>query len=132
MEVCRQTRSAEIQASETDGKGHGVGVLGFGSVVYQEYLLPGVTINSAQYFYTMMRLQQAFKAKRPGLLSWGVVLLHDNARVHTASITQSFLKVLLWDVFGQPSVLAGLGTLRLSSVRDTEDITRRTMFHHEH
>ncbi len=71
-------------------------------VVYHKYLPHGMTINSARYLDTLMRLQQAIKAKHPELLSCGVVLLHDNACARTASIMQSLLKVLQWDVFGHP------------------------------
>ncbi|GBN21993.1 hypothetical protein AVEN_161371-1 [Araneus ventricosus] len=49
-----------------------------------EFMTRGTTINSEVYCRTLNKLKRAIQNKRRGLLSSGVVLLHDNARPHTA------------------------------------------------
>ncbi|GBO16461.1 hypothetical protein AVEN_191574-1 [Araneus ventricosus] len=49
-----------------------------------EFMTRGTTINSEVYCRTLKKLKRAIQNKRRGLLSSGVVLLHDNARPHTA------------------------------------------------
>ena len=48
------------------------------------------------------RLKPAIRSKRRGLLSKGVVLLHDNARPHTAAHTAETLRKLKFDVMAHP------------------------------
>ena len=50
-----------------------------------------------------MRLHHAIKTKRPGKLSRGVILIHDNARPHKARIIESLLADFQWDIFGHPA-----------------------------
>lgn len=42
------------------------------------------TINADSYFDTLKILRREIYNRRRGLLSSGVILLHDNARPHTA------------------------------------------------
>ncbi|GBL54733.1 hypothetical protein AVEN_182212-1 [Araneus ventricosus] len=49
-----------------------------------EFMTCRTTINSEVYCCTLKKLKRAIQNKRRGLLSSGVVLLHDNARPHTA------------------------------------------------
>ena len=49
-----------------------------------------------------------------GMLSPGVVLLHDNARPHTADATKRLLKRFRWEVFDHPPS-SGLGSLIIIS-----------------
>ncbi|GBN56033.1 Histone-lysine N-methyltransferase SETMAR [Araneus ventricosus] len=49
-----------------------------------EFMTRGTTINSEVYCRTLKKLKRAIQNKRRGLLSSGVVLLHDSARPHTA------------------------------------------------
>ncbi|GBL72997.1 Histone-lysine N-methyltransferase SETMAR [Araneus ventricosus] len=51
---------------------------------------------------TLKKLQRAIQNKRRGLLSSGVVLLHDKARPHTAVRTGEVLRKFKWDVFQHP------------------------------
>ncbi len=46
-----------------------------------------------------MRLRMAVKRKQLGLLSRSVILLHDNARPHSTTITRLLLEDFKWDVF---------------------------------
>jgi hypothetical protein len=60
-------------------------------VLLVEFMKKGTTINAALYCATLERLKTAIKRKRPGLLTKGVSILHDNARSHVATATQEFL-----------------------------------------
>ncbi|GFV59048.1 histone-lysine N-methyltransferase SETMAR [Trichonephila clavipes] len=62
----------------------------------------GTTINSEVYCRTLKKLKRAIQNKRRDLLSSGIVLLHDNARPHTAVITREVLRKFKWDVFQHP------------------------------
>ena len=67
-----------------------------------EFLPQGSTINSAQYCSTLTKLRKAIKNKRPGLLTQGVILLHDNARPHVSQETQRTLNSFRWEVLEHP------------------------------
>lgn len=71
-------------------------------VIYKEYLLKGHRTNADIYAEMLFNLQKAIKVKKPGLLSHGVIVLHDNARLHTATILTVFLKDFKWEVLGYP------------------------------
>ncbi|GBM72519.1 hypothetical protein AVEN_263464-1 [Araneus ventricosus] len=47
-------------------------------------------------------LCEAIRLKRPGMLNDGVILLHDNARPHTARKTQELLQKFKWEVWSHP------------------------------
>ena len=60
-------------------------------------------INSAQYSEMLTdRLKSAIRRKHRGLLSKVVVLLHDNARPHTAAHTAEMLWKLKFEVMAHP------------------------------
>jgi hypothetical protein len=46
---------------------------------------------------------QAIQNKRHGMLTYGVALLHDNARLHTAARTRALLEHFNWQLFDHPS-----------------------------
>ncbi|GFR95296.1 histone-lysine N-methyltransferase SETMAR [Elysia marginata] len=56
-------------------------------VLLFETLQPGETINAARYCQTLDKLREAIRRKRPGQLTNGVILQHDNATLHTARVT---------------------------------------------
>lgn len=71
--------------------------------VLEHYQERGSTINSARYSEMLIdRLKPAIRSKRRGLLSKGVVLLHDNARPHTAAHTVETLQKLKFEVLAHP------------------------------
>lgn len=72
-------------------------------VLLVEYLPQRETVNKEYYFDVLCRLKNAIKNKRKGLLSKKVLLLHDNARPHTANLTKSLLQDFKWDVFDHPA-----------------------------
>jgi histone-lysine N-methyltransferase SETMAR len=72
-------------------------------VVYFELLPQGATITAAVYADQLQNLSDALKEKRPALVNRkGVILLHDNARPHTAKLTREKIRELGWEVLPHP------------------------------
>jgi hypothetical protein len=42
------------------------------------------------------------------MLSWGVVMLPDNARPHTAAVTQDLIAIFGWEQFDHPPYSVGM------------------------
>ena len=47
-------------------------------------------------------LRSAIKSNRPEMLSDGIILLHDNARPHTANLVRDKLKKFGWETLHHP------------------------------
>ncbi|GFT45434.1 mariner Mos1 transposase [Trichonephila clavipes] len=62
-----------------------------------EFLEHRKSINSDVYYETLRRLRRSIKNKSPGLLTEGVILLHDNARTHVSIVTQIELDKFKWE-----------------------------------
>lgn len=72
-------------------------------IIHFELLRPGETITADSYCSQLERLQSKLIEKRPALINRrGVILQHDNARPHTARITQEKIKELGWEVLLHP------------------------------
>lgn len=71
-------------------------------VVHTEFMPKGSTINSVSYCETLKRLRKAIKDRRPGKLTKGIVLLHDNATPHSARITKELLETFKWEEWEHP------------------------------
>jgi len=71
-------------------------------VLLPHYHPNGQTINAQVYCDTLQRLRRAIQNKRRGLLSSRVVLLHYNARPHTARQTTALLPQFRWDIMDHP------------------------------
>ena len=50
----------------------------------------------------MKKMHRAIRNKRRGMLSKGIVLLHDNARPYAANRTQNFIASFDWEQFDHP------------------------------
>ncbi|GFV02385.1 mariner Mos1 transposase [Trichonephila clavipes] len=71
--------------------------------VYYELLKQGKTINADLYRNQLDKLNAAIKEKWPALASRkGILFHHDNARPHTAMVTQQKLNALGWEVLRHP------------------------------
>ncbi|UYV62766.1 hypothetical protein LAZ67_2001870, partial [Cordylochernes scorpioides] len=72
-------------------------------VVLEHYQESATTINSARYSEMLTdKLNPTIRSKRRGLLSKGVVLLHDNACPHTAAHTVETFQKLNFKVLTHP------------------------------
>jgi histone-lysine N-methyltransferase SETMAR len=71
--------------------------------VLKHYLERGSTINSVRYSEMLIdRLKPSIRSKPRGLLSKGVLLLHDNARPHTAAHAVENIQKLKSEVLAHP------------------------------
>jgi len=71
-------------------------------VLLVEFLPQGTTINSAVYCKTLKKLRLAIQNKRRGMPSATILLLHDNARPHSAAQTQDLITTFKWEQMGHP------------------------------
>lgn len=71
-------------------------------VLLVEFMERGTTINQDVYCETLKTLRRAIQNKRRGMLTSGIVFLHDNARPHSARRTTALLESFKWDVFNHP------------------------------
>jgi histone-lysine N-methyltransferase SETMAR len=64
----------------------------------------GENVNSASYEYceVLLKLRNKIRRKRPGQLTRGILLHHDNARPHTARETQEGIQELQWELLEHP------------------------------
>jgi hypothetical protein len=62
----------------------------------------GTTIMLDVYCETLKKLHRAIQNKRCGIFAYSVVLLHDNAHLHTAAHTRALLKHFNWELFDCP------------------------------
>ena len=71
-------------------------------VLLVDFMPHNTTINADAHCATL-RLCKAIQNRRRGKLSRGIVLIHDNARPHTARLTQTLLhNEFHWDTFEHP------------------------------
>jgi histone-lysine N-methyltransferase SETMAR len=77
-------------------------------ILLTEFMAPGTTITSEVYCETLNKLRRSIQSKRRGMLTKGVVLLHDNARPHTAARTKALLQQFNWEIFEHPPYSPGL------------------------
>uniref|UniRef100_A0A1B6I6U6 Mariner Mos1 transposase n=1 Tax=Homalodisca liturata TaxID=320908 RepID=A0A1B6I6U6_9HEMI len=78
-------------------------------ILLVEFMERGTTITAAAYCETLKRLRRVIQNKRCGLLTSGVVFVHDNACHQTAQRTTELLEKFKWDVFDHPQQ-PGLGS----------------------
>ncbi|GFW36389.1 histone-lysine N-methyltransferase SETMAR [Trichonephila clavipes] len=71
-------------------------------VLLVEFMQQGTTINAAAYCATLTKLRRAIQNKRRGLLTSGVLLLHDNARPHSAINTKNLIRSFGWEQIDHP------------------------------
>lgn len=71
-------------------------------VLLVDFVERGTTINAEAYCSTLTKLRRAIQNKRRGMLTKGILLLHDNARPHTAVRTQELISSFGWNVLDHP------------------------------
>ncbi|GBM13703.1 Mariner Mos1 transposase [Araneus ventricosus] len=71
-------------------------------ILLVKFLRRGETMNAVRYYETLRKLQSAIQNKRREMLSQGIVLLHANARPHSAFVTQNFTQQFCWEEFDHP------------------------------
>jgi len=72
-------------------------------VLLVDFMPRNTTINADAYCATLRHLRKAIQKHRRRKLSRGIVLIHDNARTHTARQKQTLLHdAFHWDTFDHP------------------------------
>jgi histone-lysine N-methyltransferase SETMAR len=61
-----------------------------------------ICVRAGVYCNTLKKLHRAIQNKQLGMLSSGVVMLHDNACPHTAATTQDLIATIGWEQFDHP------------------------------
>ncbi|XKL60394.1 hypothetical protein PGB90_007451 [Kerria lacca] len=100
-------------------------------IIHIEYMLKGTIITADAYCDTLIRLQNAIKSKRPGLLKRGVILIRDNASPHSAGITQTYFKELKWTIFNHPPHSSDLASNDYHLFRELKKFLRGVRFHND-
>ncbi|GFV26929.1 uncharacterized protein TNCV_1753881 [Trichonephila clavipes] len=72
------------------------------SILLINFLPRGETVNVDRYYETLWKLRRAIQNKRRGMLNAGVVLLRDNARLHTARRAAAVLTEFDWELLDHP------------------------------
>ncbi len=75
-----------------------------------------ISVTSASYFYTLVKLKMVTKENNCGLLSRGVILHNDNMSSHAVGLTQTPVKNMKWENLEAFIVFPGscsIGFLRL-------------------
>ena len=75
---------------------------------------PNETVNYAAYQATLKKLNRAVQHKRPQMSDKRVLLLHDNARPHTAHATVNLLERWGWEILQHPPYSPDLAPLGAS------------------
>lgn len=65
--------------------------------LFVTFMHQGTTINAVVYCATLTKQRRAIQNKRRGLLTSGVLFLHDNARRHSAIQTQNLISLFGWE-----------------------------------
>jgi len=67
-----------------------------------EFMAPGNTIKLGVYCETLNQPRRLIQNKRRGMITKGVILLHDNARSHSVACTNASIKIFNWEIFKYP------------------------------
>ena len=76
-----------------------------------------------------MVLRRAVKSKRPGMLSDGIILSHDNARLHTANLVRDKLQRFGWETFQHPPYSSDLSPYGFHILGDLKKDIHGRRFH---
>jgi histone-lysine N-methyltransferase SETMAR len=70
-------------------------------VLMAEFMQQGTTMSEV-YCRTLKKLLRAIQIKWCGILTSGIVLLHDNARPNSAACTEALLEHFSWELLDHP------------------------------
>jgi histone-lysine N-methyltransferase SETMAR len=98
-------------------------------VILEHYLERDTTVNSVRYSEMLStKLKPAIRTKRRGLLSTGVLLLHDNACPHTAIHTVQTLLKVGFEVLDHPAYSPDLAATNSHLFGPLKDALRSRRF----
>ena len=80
-------------------------------ILVSHFVKAGQTVNAAYYCHVLRtELYPALHEKRPHLWAELIILQHDNARPHSALITQATIAELVWELLEHPAYSPDLAT----------------------
>ena len=89
----------------------------FKGVLLIDFLHTCRTVNAAYFCDLLEQVRAAYRSKRRGFPIRDVLLLlHDNARPHSAALTQEKLAQMYWTALEQPAIQPGPLSLQLPHV----------------
>jgi hypothetical protein len=68
-----------------------------------KFMQQGTTVMSDVHCETLKELCRAIQKKRCRMLTYGVVLLHENPCLHAAAGALSLLEHFIWELFDHPA-----------------------------
>ena len=89
---------------------------------------PNETVNSAAYQATLKKLKRAVQRKRFQKSNKRVLLLHDNARLHTACATVYLLERWDWEILEHPPYSPDLAPLHFQLFPNVKKHLRAKQF----
>ncbi|GFT52963.1 mariner Mos1 transposase [Trichonephila clavipes] len=92
------SRQGKSQTNSVKAQDYGNSVLGPVRCFLVVFLPQGTTINSCANDATLRKLRRALQNKRCGILSKGVLLLHDSAMPHPSRETPKLKESFGWEV----------------------------------
>jgi hypothetical protein len=95
-------RSEIFKMAKCAGKAMATVLRDLRGVLLADFLEKAATINAASYYATLERLTRAIK-KRLGLLTAGVMFLHDSVRTHVATATRHWRR-FRWTILGTSAI----------------------------
>ncbi|GFU85342.1 uncharacterized protein TNCV_2386471 [Trichonephila clavipes] len=108
------SRQGQSQTNAAKAQDYDNSVLGPARFLLVDFMPQGATINSGAYCAVLWKLRRALQNKQRGMLSKGVLLLHDNAWSHTSRMTLELIESFGWEVLDMhqkaPTLLRAIST----------------------
>ena len=93
-----------------------------------DYLLHKTTITGEYYANLMRKLREVIKQKRRGMLTRGIMLLHDNAPVHKSRVAQAAIRECGFEQLSHPPYSPDLAPSDYYLFRNLKGHLRGTRF----
>jgi hypothetical protein len=101
------------------------------SLLLMEFFPQGSTVNAGVYCDTLKKLRRAIQDDRCDMLSWGVVMLHDNVRPHTVPQCKISSRHLAGNnSIISPTAQTMVETMSKSSVRYVHQMAKKYIYTH--
>jgi len=71
-------------------------------ILLTEFMALGTTITSEVYRETLNKLRRLIQNKWHGMLTKGIILLHDSAWSYTTARTNALIRLFRWEIFDHP------------------------------
>ncbi|XP_046354018.2 histone-lysine N-methyltransferase SETMAR-like [Haliotis rufescens] len=121
-------RQRKFKTQPSAGKIRATVFLDSKGVLMIDYKPPKKTITGAYYADLMKKLPNAIKEKQRGMLTAGVLLLHDNAPVHKSRVAQAAIRECKFEHLNHPPYSPDLAPSDYYLFRNLKSHLRGTRF----